>query len=150
MNILIDNILADYGITLKAKTVVLDSTKSLSLAEVPALAKSQCSTCARNGVTCFKNITTYMCDEWLGTKTLCKAEPVVLTEEFAGASKEKVINELIKSHGYDPIAAEVKHNAFDNRLLMSVLNPTTIRMVPPLIVNKEQIDEAFSILEKCI
>ena len=109
MNILIDNILADYGITLKAKTVVLDSTKSLSLAEVPALAKSQCATCARNGVTCFKNITTYMCDEWLGTKTLCKAEPVVLTEEFAGASKEKVINELIKSHGYDPIAAEVKY-----------------------------------------
>ena len=50
----------------------------------------------------------------------------------------------------EPIAADVKHNAFDNRLLMSVLNPTTIRMVPPLIVNKEQIDEAFSILEKCI
>ena len=109
VNILIDNILADYGITLKSKTVVLDSTDSLNVAEVPALAKGQCATCARNGVTCFKNITTYMCDEWLGTKTLCKAEPVVLTEEFAGASKEKVINELIKSHGYDPIAAEVKY-----------------------------------------
>lgn len=109
LNILIDNILADYGITIKAKTVVLDTTKSLSVADVPSISKNQCATCARNGVSCFKNINNYLCHEWLGTKTLCKSEPVVLTEDFAGASKEKVINELIKSHGYDETAAEVKY-----------------------------------------
>jgi len=109
LNVLIDNILADYGITLKTKTVVLDTTESLTIADVPSISKNQCATCSRNGVSCFKNINNYICPEWLGTKTLCKAEPVVLTEEFAGASKEKIITELIKSNGYDPIAAEVKY-----------------------------------------
>ena len=74
-------------------------------------------------------------------------------EKLAGLPKVKEVRGLGLLVGVEfeePIAAEVKHNAFDNRLLMSVLNPTTIRMVPPLIVNKEQIDEAFSILEKCI
>ena len=74
-------------------------------------------------------------------------------EKLAGLPKVKEVRGLGLLVGVEfeePIAADVKHNAFDNRLLMSVLNPTTIRMVPPLIVNKEQIDEAFSILKKCI
>ena len=107
LNILIDNILADYGLTLKAKTVVLDTTKSLTVTDKPAVYITQCSTCSRRGVTCFKNITNYTCDEWLGTKTLCKAEPIVLTEAFAGATKEKIIRALKKSFGYDQIDNDV-------------------------------------------
>lgn len=43
-------------------------------------------------------------------------------------------------------AAEVKHDAFDRKLLMSVVKPNVIRMVPPLIVTKEEIDMACEII----
>ena len=45
------------------------------------------------------------------------------------------------------IAADVKHDAFDNKLLMSVVKPNTIRMVPPLIVTKEDCDKAFDLIK---
>ena len=48
------------------------------------------------------------------------------------------------------IAMDVKHDAFDNKLLMSVIKPNTIRMVPPLIVTKEDCDKAVSIIKKCL
>ena len=47
-------------------------------------------------------------------------------------------------------AAEVKHDAFDKKLLMSVVKPNVIRMVPPLIVSKAEIDEACDIIESIL
>ncbi len=48
------------------------------------------------------------------------------------------------------IAAAVKHDAFDRKLLMSVVKPDVIRMVPPLIVTKEDCDKAVSIIRDCL
>ena len=45
------------------------------------------------------------------------------------------------------IALDVKHDAFDNRLLMSVVKPNVIRMVPPLIATKEDCDKAVTIIK---
>lgn len=108
LDILIDNILTDYGLTLKAKTVLLDTSKSLQTSSKPSLPTHQCESCSRHNVTCFKNITTYTCDDWLGTTTLCKAEPVILTEAFAGATKEKIIRGLKKSFGYSSADASIE------------------------------------------
>lgn len=47
-------------------------------------------------------------------------------------------------------AADVKHDAFDKKLLMSVVKPNVIRMVPPLIVTKDEIDEACDIIESIL
>ena len=48
------------------------------------------------------------------------------------------------------VAADIKHEAFDRRMLMSVVQPAVIRMVPPLIVSKEDIDKALDIIKECI
>ena len=48
------------------------------------------------------------------------------------------------------IAAAVKHDAFDRKLLMSVVKLDVIRMVPPLIVTKEDCDKAVSIIRDCL
>ena len=109
LDILVDNILSDYGLTLKSKTVVLDTTNSLKRDQKPQIAKGQCLTCSRRNVSCFRNDNEHLCDEWLGTKHLCKAEPVVLTEEFIGATKKHIIRLLIKNYGYTEDAAEVKY-----------------------------------------
>ncbi len=45
------------------------------------------------------------------------------------------------------IAAELKHRAEEKHLLFTVIKPNTIRMIPPLIVTKEQCDTAVSVLE---
>ena len=47
-------------------------------------------------------------------------------------------------------AADVKHDAFDKKLLMSVVKPNVIRMVPPLVVTKAEIDEACAIIESIL
>ena len=48
------------------------------------------------------------------------------------------------------IALDVKHEAFDRRLLMSVIKPNVIRMVPPLIASKEDCDKAVSIIKESV
>lgn len=45
------------------------------------------------------------------------------------------------------IAGDVKHDAFEKRLLMSVVKPDTIRMVPPLMITKEDADRAYEIIK---
>ena len=45
------------------------------------------------------------------------------------------------------IAMDVKHDAFDRKLLMSVVKPDVIRMVPPLIVTKEDCDKVVDIIK---
>ena len=47
-------------------------------------------------------------------------------------------------------AADVKHDAFDKKLLMSVVKPDVIRMVPPLVVTKAEIDKACEIIESIL
>ena len=109
LDILVDNILADFGLTLKSRTVVLDTTDSLTLDEKPKVAKIQCETCARRGVSCFRNDKEHLCDEWLGTKHLCKAEPITLTENFVGATRGQILRLLVKNYGYTEEAAEAKY-----------------------------------------
>lgn len=46
--------------------------------------------------------------------------------------------------------AAVKHACFDRKMLITAIGHNTIRMVPPLIVTKEQCDQAISILEAAI
>jgi acetylornithine aminotransferase apoenzyme (EC 2.6.1.11) len=48
------------------------------------------------------------------------------------------------------IAADVKHNAGDKGLLLTAISANTIRMIPPLIVSKEDIDKAFDILSEVV
>ena len=50
----------------------------------------------------------------------------------------------------EPIAFEVKHQAVENRLLITAVRENIIRLAPPLIANKEQCDEAVKILIKCV
>ncbi len=46
------------------------------------------------------------------------------------------------------IANDIKHNAADEGLLLTVIKPNVIRMVPPLIATKEDVDKATDILVK--
>ncbi len=48
------------------------------------------------------------------------------------------------------IAFDVKHNAGDKGLLLTAINPRVIRMIPPLIVSKADIDKAFDILSETV
>lgn len=45
------------------------------------------------------------------------------------------------------IAMDVKHDAFDRKLLMSVVKPDVVRMVPPLIVTKKDCDKVVEIID---
>ena len=48
------------------------------------------------------------------------------------------------------IAADVKHDAFDKKLLMSAVQPNVIRLVPPLTVTKEDCDKAVDIISEIL
>lgn len=45
---------------------------------------------------------------------------------------------------------DVKHAAFDRKLLITAIGATTIRMVPPLILTEADCDKAFAILKECV
>ena len=47
-------------------------------------------------------------------------------------------------------SVDVKHECFHNHLLITAIGSSVIRMVPPLIVTKEQCDEAVDIIRKSI
>ena len=49
-----------------------------------------------------------------------------------------------------PIAMEVKHQCCDRKMLITAVSDKIIRMVPPLIVTKEDCDKAFAILEEAV
>jgi acetylornithine/N-succinyldiaminopimelate aminotransferase len=49
-----------------------------------------------------------------------------------------------------PIAYEVKHQAVENKLLITAVRENVIRMAPPLIATKEDCDKAVQILIKCV
>ncbi len=49
-----------------------------------------------------------------------------------------------------PIAFDVKHKCFDQKLLITAVRDNVIRIVPPLIVTKAECDKAIEILEKAV
>ena len=49
-----------------------------------------------------------------------------------------------------PIAFEVKHRALENKLLITAVRDSIIRIAPPLIVKKEHCDEAVKLLIKSV
>lgn len=49
-----------------------------------------------------------------------------------------------------PIAFAVKHHCVNHKLLITAVRDSIIRMVPPLIVTKEHVDEAVAVLQKSI
>ncbi len=50
----------------------------------------------------------------------------------------------------DAKGLDVKHNCFDHQLLVTLIGDRVIRMVPPLILNKEDCDKAVAIIEQSI
>lgn len=99
MNILIDELLNESGIDLKAKTVVLDTSEVLADSNETRSAATQCLTCTRKGI-CNKNITSHTCDDYININNECKAIPVILTEDFAGSNKLKIYDILQTEYGY--------------------------------------------------
>ena len=47
-------------------------------------------------------------------------------------------------------AVDVKHGAFDRKLLITAIGSPVIRMVPPLIASREDCDNAYAILEETV
>ena len=45
---------------------------------------------------------------------------------------------------------EIKHGCFDRKLLVTAIGSSIIRMVPPLILTKEDCDKAFAILKETV
>lgn len=45
---------------------------------------------------------------------------------------------------------DVKHKCFDKKLLITAIGSSVIRMVPPLIVTKEDCDKAFAIIKESV
>ena len=48
------------------------------------------------------------------------------------------------------VAVDVKHGAFDRKLLITAIGSHVIRMVPPLIASREDCDKAYAILEETV
>lgn len=47
-------------------------------------------------------------------------------------------------------ARDVKHGCFDRRLLVTAIGTSTIRMVPPLILTREDCDKAYTIIKETV
>ena len=47
-------------------------------------------------------------------------------------------------------AVDIKHGCFDRKLLVTAIGSSMIRMVPPLILTKEDCDKAFAILKETV
>lgn len=47
-------------------------------------------------------------------------------------------------------AVDVKHGCLDRKLLITALNNSTIRMVPPLILTKEDVDKAVAVIKETV
>ena len=100
-NLLIDELLSEAGLNIKCKTIVLDTTNSLNTRHLyePPNVRLQCSTCGRR-TKCHRNISDWQCPDYIGVTGVCQPEPIVLTEEFAGANKEKILDGLTSQYGY--------------------------------------------------
>lgn len=97
LNLLIDNILNKYKLTIQSKNLALDYSKSLQETSQPDPGK-QCEACARRGI-CNKLISSYKCPDFIGTKDTCKANPVIIGEDIHGGNRSKIISSLIQTLG---------------------------------------------------
>lgn len=109
-NILVDEFLTDIGLNLKAKTIVLDTSETLDASKLHHISeiKTQCLSCSRRSY-CHKNIKNFECPNYLNISGLCEASPIVLTEEFIGARKSKIISALVNQYGYTESEAKTKY-----------------------------------------
>lgn len=52
---------------------------------------------------------------------------------------------------YDiPIAAEVKHEALERRVLFTAIGDSVNRMIPPLIATKKDVDQLIRVMRESI
>lgn len=109
LNILVDNLLAEYNLHIEQKSVVYDKSKVLNTVSAGSSYASQCSMCARRSI-CFKSIKTYKCTEFLGIKETCKPTSVILSEELQGATKKRIITLLKSRYGCSDAEAEFRYN----------------------------------------
>ena len=109
-NILVDEFLSDIGLNLKTKTIVLDTTNTLDASKLHHVSeiKKQCESCSRRFY-CHKKITNFECPNFINVSGLCEAQPIVLTEEFVGARKSRIISALINQYGYSEADALTKY-----------------------------------------
>ncbi|SMC27417.1 Aminotransferase class-III [Clostridium acidisoli DSM 12555] len=49
-----------------------------------------------------------------------------------------------------PVGKNIKHGCFDRKLLVTLIGTSVIRMVPSLIVTKEDCDKAYEILKSAV
>ncbi len=73
------------------------------------------------------------------------------------AVKEKLGIKEVRSKGLmvgiefkEPIAGSVKNKMFENRWLVGAVGQYTLRVLPPLVIEKENIDEFVKVLERSI
>lgn len=72
-------------------------------------------------------------------------------ELLAGIPGVKEVRGLGMLNGVEfrePIAQDIKHEAADRHLLLTVVRPEVIRLVPPLIASREDCEKAASILKE--
>lgn len=98
LNILIDNLLTEYNLHIESKTVVMDKTGITNETDIGTNYYEQCNYCSRKSI-CYKNITKYACDEFVGISETLKPIPIILSEDLSGVRKKKVL-ELLKTR-YD-------------------------------------------------
>lgn len=98
LNILIDELLSEYGLHIESKSIVSDTTDILKVETADSDIATQCSRCARKEI-CFKNITSVKCEDFVGNKHLYKTDPVVLTETLSGSRKDRIISILCSKYG---------------------------------------------------
>ena len=67
-----------------------------------------------------------------------------------GVKEVRGLGLLVGVEFYKDIAADIKHNAAEKGLLLTVIKPNVIRMIPALIASKEDVDKAYEILEEVI
>lgn len=73
-----------------------------------------------------------------------------LCEKLPGVKQVRGKGLLMGVEFEQPIAMEVKHECCDRKMLITAVSDRIIRMVPPLIVTKEECDKAFAILQESV
>lgn len=109
LNILIDNLLADYNLHIESKTVVMDKTNILEAVDMGSNYSDQCANCARRSF-CLKGVDSFKCTEFLGIKDVFKPEPVILTDELSGARKERILALLKTRYDCTDTEAEERYD----------------------------------------
>ena len=109
LNILIDNLLTEYNLHIESKTVVMDKTGITNETDIGTNYSEQCAHCSRRSI-CFKNITKYACDEFVGISETLKPRPIILSEDLTGVRKSKVLDLLKTRYDCEGEEAEKRYD----------------------------------------